>query len=150
EMGSAEARVLQTILLTGQRPGEVAHMRAEHVKDGWWTLPGEPQGDYWPGTKNSRSHSVWLPQVVRDAINSSGFVFGDPEMRLDITMRRACEAAGITDPVRPHDLRRTFGTLVTRLGFGRAAMDRLLNHADGSVGSIYDRHGYADEDRAIV
>jgi hypothetical protein len=40
--------------------------------------------------------------------------------------------------------------LVTRLGFGRAAMDRLLNHADHSVGSIYDRYNYASEDRQIM
>jgi hypothetical protein len=34
--------VLNVLLLTGQRPGEVAHMRREHVVDGWWTLPGKP------------------------------------------------------------------------------------------------------------
>ena len=49
----------------------------------------------------------------------------------------------------PHDLRRTFGSTVTKLGFGRPAMDRLLNHADRSVGAIYDRYGYAAEDQKI-
>jgi hypothetical protein len=33
---------LQTLLLCGQRPGEVAHMRWEHIADGWWTMPGLP------------------------------------------------------------------------------------------------------------
>jgi integrase len=33
---------LKLVLLTGQRPGEVSHMRAEHIESGWWTMPGEP------------------------------------------------------------------------------------------------------------
>jgi integrase len=149
-MGSAEARALQTILLTGQRPGEVSRMRAEHVVDGVWTLPGAPQGDYWPGTKNGRTHRVWLPQTVRDIVNGSGsgFVFGN--MRLDLAMQKACRAAGITDRITPHDLRRSAATLVTRLGFGRAAMDRLLNHVANNVSDIYDRHNYENQDRVIV
>ena len=39
---------LQVLLLTGQRPGEVAHMRHEQISDGWWTLPGEPNESGWP------------------------------------------------------------------------------------------------------
>src|SRR5262249_33828198 len=30
---------LKLILLTGQRPGEVGHMRSEHIVDGWWEMP---------------------------------------------------------------------------------------------------------------
>ena len=36
-----KATALQVVLLTGQRPGEVAHMRYEHMRDGWWEMPGE-------------------------------------------------------------------------------------------------------------
>ena len=37
------AAALRVLLLVGQRPGEVAAMRAEHVVDGaWWQMPGEP------------------------------------------------------------------------------------------------------------
>ena len=56
----------KVLLLTGQRPGEVAHMRYEHVKDGWWELPGAPDAaTKWPGTKNAQTHRVWLPQAVQ-------------------------------------------------------------------------------------
>ena len=48
---------LKLILLTGQRPGEVAAMQREHIVDGWWQMPGKPQGA-WPGTKNGRDHRV--------------------------------------------------------------------------------------------
>jgi integrase len=57
---------------------------------------------------------------------------------------------GISNRATPHDLRRTFGTTVAALGFGRAAVDRLLNHRDGGVGSIYDRYSYAEEDKRIM
>ena len=33
---------LKPILLTGQRPGEITHMRGEHIRDGWWEMSGEP------------------------------------------------------------------------------------------------------------
>ena len=49
---------LKAILLTGQRPGEVAHMRREHIVDGWWQMPGEPvPAMHWPGTKNGADPS---------------------------------------------------------------------------------------------
>src|SRR5271157_190083 len=38
--GLVKSSALKMILLTGQRPGEVAHMRSEHIVDGWWELPG--------------------------------------------------------------------------------------------------------------
>src|SRR5262252_7044548 len=59
---------LKLILLTGQRPGEVGHMRSEHIVDGWWEMPGKPTGD-WPGTKNGQSHRVWLPQPAQALLN---------------------------------------------------------------------------------
>ena len=50
----------------------------------------------------------------------------------------------------PHDLRRTALTTITRLGFGRDAMDRIANHKKGGITDVYDRHGYADEDQRIM
>src|SRR5262245_13116403 len=65
--GSA-GTALKLILLTGQRPGEVGHMRAEHIVDGWWEMPGKPTAG-WPGTKNGQSHRVWLPQSAQALLN---------------------------------------------------------------------------------
>jgi integrase len=67
--GLVRSSALKVILLTGQRPGEVSYMRREHVKDGWWTMPGAPDlNTRWPGTKNGQTHRVWLPKPVRDVI----------------------------------------------------------------------------------
>jgi integrase len=156
------AAALKTVLLTGQRPGEVAHMRHEHLKDGWWELPGAPVPSLgWPGTKNAASHRVWLPQAVQDIIadmrdgddSKIAFVFAGPRGRpvrgMDAGMRAISTKLG-GEPARPHDLRRTHGSTITALGFGREAMNRIQNHAEGGIASVYDRHGYAEENKRIM
>jgi hypothetical protein len=40
--------------------------------------------------------------------------------------------------------------VLTRLGFGRDAIDRVANHRTSGVTDVYDRHGYAEEDRRIM
>jgi integrase len=151
---------LKIILITGQRPGEVAHMRRERIKDGWWEMPGEPvpsQG--WPGTKNAASHRVWLPQAAQALIaelsrsDTSGFVFQGPRRGpardLDGAMRAISKKLG-GEPVRPHDLRRTHGTTITKLKFGRDAMNRIQNHIEGGIADVYDQHQYADENKHVM
>jgi integrase len=46
-----------------------------------------------------------------------------------------------------HDLRRTAATGLAKLGCPRVVQDRILNHVDGSVSAIYDRHRYDAEAR---
>jgi integrase len=156
EVGGSVGAALKAILLTGQRPGEVAHMRREHIADNWWELPGEPvPALHWPGTKNAASHRIYLPAPVRDLIGdgASGFVFAGPRGRairgLDVVMREICAKLGV-ERATPHDLRRTFSTTVTSLGFGRDALNRITNHKEGGIASVYDRHGYADENKRIM
>jgi integrase len=153
---SAQGRALKTILLLGQRPGEVACMRLEHIIDGWWEMPGDPVPALgWRGTKNGEPHRVWLPKPVRAIIDSdetTGFVFGSqrrPVIKLDAVMRDISKQFGV-EPVRPHDLRRTHGTMITGLGFGRAIMNRIQNHKEGGIASVYDRHGYAEEMQRVM
>jgi carbamoylphosphate synthase small subunit len=47
-------------------------------------------------------------------------------------------------------LRRTHGTTITKLKFGRDAMNRIQNHREGGIASVYDRHGYADENKRVM
>jgi integrase len=152
-----DAAALKMILLTGQRPGEVANMRREHIVDGWWQMPGAPIPGVWPGTKNGASHRVWLPAATRALIGDDrapGFVFvgprGGPVFRLDGAMRDVCAKLGIEPPVRPHDLRRTHGSKITGLGFGRDAMNRIQNHKEGGIADVYDRHRYERETQHIM
>jgi hypothetical protein len=39
---------------------------------------------------------------------------------------------------------------VTALGFGRDAMNRIQNHKEGGIASVYDRHHYAEENQRIM
>jgi integrase len=64
-------------------------------------------------------------------------------------MRMICKDLGI-ERATPHDLRRTHGTTVTALGFGRDAMNRVQNHKEGGIASVYDRHQYAEENKRIM
>jgi integrase len=162
--GLIRSSALKVILLTGQRPGEVSCMRREHIVDGWWTMPGAPDTKLgWPGTKNGQTHRVWLPEAVRAIIAeldgdsaTSGFVFtsesqGKPmgRMQLADAMRGISAEIGV-DNVTPHDLRRTHGTTVTGLGFGREAMNRIQNHKEGGIADVYDRHEYAAENKKVM
>ena len=153
--GLLASSALKVILLSGQRPGEVSHMRWEHIRDGWWTLPGSPTKDGWPGTKNKATHRVWLPRAAIEIIaelstsenpKAEGFVFanerGGAIHKLDLAMRELkVEGPRAT----PHDLRRTHGSTVTALGFGRDLMNKIQNHREGGIADVYDRHQYADQ-----
>jgi integrase len=156
DLDPVSGAALKMILLTGQRPGEVAHMRREHIVDGWWQMPGGP-GNGWLGTKNGEAHRVWIPKAAQALLGSpspTGFVFagphGGPIFRLDAAMRTICAKLKIEPPVRPHDLRRSHGSTITALGFGRDAMNRIQNHKEGGVTDIYDRFGYETENKRIM
>jgi integrase len=64
-------------------------------------------------------------------------------------MRKACGELGV-ERATPHDLRRTHGSTITALKFGRDAMNRIQNHREGGIASVYDRHKYAEENKRIM
>jgi integrase len=161
DAGLLHSTALKFILLTGQRPGEVSHMRHEHIDGGWWLMPGAPDVKLnWPGTKNGAGHRVWLPKPavellreLSDDDDRTGFAFTGPRgaaiKGLDEAMREICKKLGV-ERATPHDLRRTFSTTVTGLGFGRDALNRVTNHREGGIASVYDRHGYAEENKRVM
>jgi integrase len=68
---------------------------------------------------------------------------------LDAAMRAICAKLRV-ERATPHDLRRTHGSTITALGFGRDAMNRIQNHKEGGIASVYDRHGYAEETKRVM
>jgi integrase len=143
---------LRMVLLTGQRPGEVAHLHRDHVADDrWWVMPGAPDPETaWPGTKNAQSHRVWLSEPVTALLPDvlAGCTGNTNRMQRD--MREICAKLGLREKVTPHDLRRTFCSKVTALGFGRDAMNRVTNHKEGGIADVYDRHRYQNENKQIM
>jgi len=141
---------LKMNLLTGQRPGEVAHLRRAHVADGWWEMPGAPDPvTAWPGTKNGQSHRVWLSKPASDLLPEL-FANAVSTNQMQVDMRNLCKQLEVRLKIIPHDLRRTFCSKVTALGLGRDAMNRVTNHRDGGIADVYDRHRYQDENKKIM
>ena len=124
-------------------------------------MQGDPDPENgWPGTKNGQTHRIWLPKpavAILEELDErqDRFIFtgttGRSVVNLNSAMREICIHVGIEKPdkITPHDLRRTHGTTVTGLGFTREQMNRLQNHKEGGIGSVYDRHSYADEIKRI-
>jgi integrase len=50
----------------------------------------------------------------------------------------------------PHDFRRTVSTGMAELGVDDKVIEKVLNHSDGSVAGIYNRHTYAAEKTAAL
>jgi integrase len=142
---------LRMVLLTGQRPGEVAHLHPAHVIDErWWVMPGAPDPKTaWPGTKNGQTHQVWLSEPVLGLLPTvPAAPMRAGQMQAD--MRAICTKLGVVEKVTPHDLRRTFCSKVTALGFGRDAMNRVTNHKEGGIADVYDRHRYQEENKKLM
>jgi integrase len=128
-------------------------------------------------TKAGRAHAVPLSplalDILAEAKEAAGVLLGDPEdaepptyvfttrrdrpisgyskakARLDRIITEVRSEAGLPDlePWTIHDLRRTVGTGLGRLGVSRFIIARVLNHADRTVTGIYDRYEYLDEKR---
>ena len=122
-------------------------MQRDHIVDGFWQMPCKPVGD-WPGTKNGRDHRVALSEPAL-ALIEGHLAAKNSCNRAGLLLKKLVAELGI-ERVTPHDLRRTCLTTITRLGFGRDAMDRLANHRSSGVTDVYDRHGYEAEDRRIM
>ena len=138
---------LKLILLTGQRPGEVAAMQRDAHRRRLVADARQAVGD-WPGTKNGRDHRVALSEPAQALIEVHLADKGGVN-RSGTLMKKLVAELGI-ERATPHDLRRTCLTTITRLGFGRDAMDRIANHRTRPVTDVYDRHCYEDEDRRIM
>src|SRR5262245_18404962 len=79
----------------------------------------------------------------------AGFIFSR-RTHLDVAMRNVCAKLGVSEKVTPHDLRRTHGSAITGLGFGREAMNRIQNHVEGGIADVYDRHEYKQENQRLM
>lgn len=149
---------LEVLLRTGQRSSEVLHMTPQQLdmERALWTIPGEL-------VKNSRTQVVPLPHQVMTLLrlamattSNETAVFRSPrkegflsKQALGRAMDRALKRHNIPHAT-PHDLRRTCATYMTELGVPRLVVSKILNHADGSVDAVYDRHSYITEKREAL
>jgi integrase len=154
-------RALLLTLITGQRCGEVCGMKVGELmidydtETGWWTIPEERRMG-----KKGGTHRVYLTRLAVSVImgiqdrsvgNKYGLICPGKNPKIPITenavayyvrrefpMIEKLKYYGLP-PWSPHDLRRTAGTGVRRLGASRDDMDLILGHSVGGVTGVYDR-----------
>lgn len=151
------AAYFKILLLTAQRPGEVALMRWIDIdlSNGWWTIPGEFAKNQLPHRVPLSKQATATLKNIRLQAADSDWVFPgrrwlDPDKRKNRqNLKRALNELRESTRIsfRPHDLRRTAASYMTSLGIPRLVVSKLLNHVEKSVTSIYDRHSYDAEKR---
>lgn len=150
--------LVQLLVLTGQRRGEVTQMQWQQLdlKNRIWTIPEDV-------SKNGREHVLPLSDLAMEILQSlpklnATYVFpsrGDQQATVSGFSRaklRLETAVGANDWTL-HDLRRTTTTFLARLGTAPHVIERVLNHVSGSfagVAGVYNRHGYVEEMRAAL
>ncbi len=142
--------IVQLLILTGQRKGEIVGLRHSWVTNGQIAYPSE-------FAKNRRSHTV---PVGARALDLLGKISGGADLLFPSRFNdertfngfSKCKAFFDQDlniePYTLHDLRRTFSSNMAKLGTPIHVTERILNHISGTisgVAAVYNRHAYINE-----
>jgi integrase len=128
-------------------------MRWDDITGDTWVIPRER-------VKKDRPHAVPLTATARSVLASlRRFVNG--EFAISTTgglkassgfskwKKQLDELAGI-EPFTLHDFRRTVRSKLAELGVPREIARKVVNHEDGKVDRIYNRHEYMAEKREAL
>lgn len=147
----AYLNAIRLLLLSGQRVEEICQLRADQYNS-------EEKLLTWTATKNGRPHTIPLPPLAVDLIesikpNKHGLYF--PSMKYPskpLTYRNMlsflgrAQERGVIPLFTTRDIRRTFKTLAGKAGITKIDRDRLQNHSLNDVSSKhYDYHEYLDD-----
>jgi integrase len=165
EQGYPHGTMVQLLLLTGQRRGEIAGLQRSWI--------------------NGRYHTVTLPDALTKNKREHTFPYSDMAARIFDTVPRFNSTellfptrwaddrplsgwskykSEMTDGVPGwtlHDLRRTFATRLAEMKVAPHIVERLLNHKLGSIGNktggivsavaeVYNRAAYMSEMREAI
>jgi integrase len=169
-------RALKLILVTAQRPGEVAGIHTREIDGRWWTIPIER-------AKNGRAQRVYLTDLAVEIIGDTkgkSYIFPTPhktkvraidDHALAVAVSRnlafpkvddngkpllsedgkaAKENRFGIDHFTPHDLRRTAATFMAEMGTMDEVIDAILNHAKQGVIKVYNQYRYDKEKQAAL
>lgn len=154
KVGPHFGTIVQLLILTGQRRMEIGSLRWDFVDlvSSTITLPGAL-------TKNHREHTFPIGETTTSLLHKlprkTGWVFpavGSEDnpfsgwSKCKTNFDKLCDIHHWT----LHDLRRTMATNMAGLGVAPHVVERLLNHASGTisgVAAIYNRFGYQAEMR---
>ena len=165
------ALALKLVLVTGQRPGEVAGMHLNEIGGTLWTIPATRRG------KTDTSHTVHLTATAlalieaakaelarlkdRRTVKPTGHLFeawpGKPvnNAALARAVGRMAVALGAKDVQpwgrwTPHDLRRSMRTGLSACRIRPDIAEMVIGHTKKGIVATYDRHGFDAERRAAL
>jgi integrase len=152
QLSDPSQSLVKALILTGQRRDEVREMRWSEVdeKRPVWLLPAARN-------KGKRDHEIPLSPAVVTLLDSlprlGPFVFTVSgrkpyagQKRLKAILDRESGVKGWMF----HDFRRTASTGMGALHVSQDAIDRVLNHAKGTLAGTYNRHDYLDQKRRAL
>lgn len=163
---------LQLILVTAQRPGEVAGMHTSEIDSTWWTIPRER-------AKNGKPHRIPLSplaqQIIEEAIADNratrevpetekytGYIFPTPHRAKDKPIERHAMSKALkrnaskdgkvlgVAPFTPHDLRRTAATFLAAAGEMDEVIDAVLSHSKQGIIRVYNQFKYDAQKQAAL
>jgi len=162
--GSASvARALMMVLVTGQRPGEVAGMHRSEITDDWWQIPAHRIKTR---CHEHHDHRVYLSPLAKQIIGTfPEYIFpssapdcqGKPIQASSMSKLLRGELAskegeitrqrwlGLTKKFTPNDLRKTMRTHLSSIGCPKDVGEEILNHSQNEVAARYNLYKYDPE-----
>lgn len=162
------ALALKLVLVTGQRPGEVAGMHKDEILGRMWTIPASRRG------KTETCHAVYLTDTAleivaaakleverlqaRRSVSWSGNIF-EASPGSAISPAALCRAvvrnsAALGAKVEshwggwtPHDLRRTMRTGLSACNIRPDIAELTIGHKKRGIVAVYDQHSFDTERR---
>ena len=150
EFGWPFGRIVQLLILTGQRRGEIANLRRSWINEHTIHYPIE-------FVKNERPHTIplgeWASAIINDLPTNTDLLFPsrfDDEKPFNgfSKSKNVFDRDLNIEPYTLHDLRRTFSSNMAKLGTPIHVTEKMLNHVSGTisgVAAVYNRHAYIDE-----
>lgn len=162
--GKRDYAIIATLLATGLRRSEVINIQIEdyNTRNGMLNIQsgkGNKQRITYLNTETRRIVKQWL-SIRNLQLGSEGFLF-NPITKTGIIQKRKLSTQAIyaiiqqraeqanIDPLRPHDLRRTFVTQLLEAGIDINTTRQLAGHNDIQTTARYDLRDEKSQKKAI-
>lgn len=152
---------LKLVLVTGQRPGEVAGMHRDEIQGDTWVIPAQRR------MKTETAHEVPLCPLALEIIEEAqeevarlgkrrgaeptGFIFeAYPGSPVTVNALSKGTQRHIAADWKPHDLRRTCRTGLSELGFSDEVGEVVIGHTKRGIVGVYNHHKYTEAKREAL
>jgi integrase len=158
KIGGREGACIKLLVLTGQRRGEISHLRFSEVGNDVLQLPA-------PRMKGKRAHIVPLstqaadiiadmPKLVPHVPKPDDYVWGDsPVGHFHRIKDRLDEHMGGVPKWTVRDIRRSVASGLARIGVALPVIEKILAHRKGTFAGIvgvYQKYRFAGEMSAAL